>query len=117
MTEQVTAEEMEKAADVNQHQFGNPTTAILLRAGAAAIRDRDAGWQAAERLAEAVDELLYAISQWRQGGMSAEGCRIAEIGASRAIATYIAARAGRGNADEGQQVVGVAYNPNPEGRT
>ena len=57
--------------------------------------DRDAGWAAAEKLAGALDELLYAIRQWRQGGMRAEGCQLAEAGASKALAAYTAARAKR----------------------
>ena len=84
------------------HPNGEPDTELGKAAKAVCI-DRDAGWQAAEALAEALDELLYAISQWRQGGMRAEGCQLAEAGASKARAAYTAARAAR--------------NPNPEGRT
>jgi len=39
-----------------------------------------------KRLRGAAQELLYAISQWRQGGMMMEGCQRAEQALEQALA-------------------------------
>lgn len=100
--EPVTAEEMEKAADVFDNFNRNSRTVILLRAGAAALRDRDAGWQAADALAgalTAVEAKMPNLDWWDTWQTKTMAFREPEARAiSKALAAYTAAKAGRGTA-------------------
>lgn len=105
MSEPVTAEEMQDVVDGlkdakrdAQCLLTDETFDELIhfcRAGVAAIRDRDAGWSAAEKLAGRVKRLDEKLWAWSTVQIHAE------LGAI--LAAFAAARAKR--------------NPNPEGRT
>ena len=77
------------------------------------ITDRDAGWAVAERLAA----VMKKVSDWyNRPGSVGSAAEVFEDNDS-ALAAYAAAKAARGTVESGKQLVGVAYNPNPEGRT